>query len=54
MWKTLVCLCALLALKLLADAECVADMINMITLPFIPKTACWVHGRSEPEILLAM
>lgn len=29
-------------------------MINMITLPYIPKTACWVHGRSEAQILLAM
>lgn len=30
------------------------DMINIITLPYKPSTACWVHPRGQARTLLAV
>ncbi|GAA6019190.1 hypothetical protein JCM8202_000928 [Rhodotorula sphaerocarpa] len=30
------------------------DMINILKLPYVPRAACWVHGRNEGSILLAI
>ena len=30
------------------------DMINMISLDYIPKTACWVHSRGAAQSILAI
>lgn len=37
-----------------ATLTLIEDMINMITLTYVPLTACWVHGKSEAQILLAV
>jgi peptidylprolyl isomerase domain and WD repeat-containing protein 1 len=29
-------------------------MINMITLPYVPRAACWIHSRSAAQTLLAI
>jgi peptidylprolyl isomerase domain and WD repeat-containing protein 1 len=29
-------------------------MINMITLPYVPKAACWIHSRSAAQTILAI
>ena len=31
-----------------------ADMINMITLPYTPRTCCWIHVRGQALALLAV
>ncbi|TKA54510.1 hypothetical protein B0A53_03203 [Rhodotorula sp. CCFEE 5036] len=30
------------------------DMINILKLPYVPRAACWIHGRNEGRILLAI
>lgn len=30
------------------------DMINILQLPYTPRTCCWVHSRGEATPLLAM
>lgn len=32
----------------------VSDMINILKLPYVPRTCCWVHGIGEGMTLLAV
>lgn len=37
------------------ETECMPeDMINMLKLPYVPNTCCWVHRRGQAQGLLAM
>lgn len=35
-------------------APLAADMINILKLPYAPRTCCWVHNRNDGRTLLAM